>query len=179
MGFVNFKCFRMLYDRLFGRDEFDAPLENPMVFYRPLHLSSLLTLITVFVPTIIGSIFGVYYVMWGYQLLMTCFEMLVLHVVLLILEIIEYFLFRFEQKDYYKVMKRDVEVKVASGYMSDSSDDEYEIRDKLHKPKALKQVKTLEHAIHVIKGKAMQKQAKGNEVEREIDEIHELEIMQR
>lgn len=167
----------MLYDRLFGRDEFDAPLENPMVFYRPLHMSSLLTLITVMVPVIIGSIFGVYYVTWGYQLLMTCFEMLILMAVLLILEIIEYCMFRFEQKDYYKVMKRDVEVKVASGYMSDSSDDEYEIRDKLHKPKALKQVKILEHSIHVIKGKALQKQGDGNEVEREIGELHELQIM--
>jgi hypothetical protein len=36
-------------------------------------------------------------------------------------------------------MKRDVEVKVQSGYISDSSEDEYEIRDnRIHKPKALK-----------------------------------------
>jgi hypothetical protein len=96
LGLWNFKIFRLLYSRLFGRDEFDAPLDAPMVFYRPLNLSSLFTLITVFVPAMIGSGFGVMYVMWGYQLLVTCFELFVIHCALLILQIVEYFLFKFE-----------------------------------------------------------------------------------
>jgi hypothetical protein len=151
-----------------------------MVFYRPLNLSSLFTLITVFVPSMVGSSFGVIYVMWGYQLLVTSFELLVIHVMLLILQIVEYFLFRFAQTQYYRVSRKQANFKVQSGYMSDSSEEEFEIRDKTHKPKALKQVKQLEKLVGRVRGKELEKaEQAGQGVEKQIDELHELEIMNR
>ena len=90
LGFWNFKVFRLLYSRLFGRDEFNAPLENPMVFRRPFTLSSLFALVTVVLPSLVAGGFGIIYVNWGYQLLVTCFEILIIQGALLILQLIEY-----------------------------------------------------------------------------------------
>lgn len=62
--------------------------------------------------------------------------------------------------------------------MSDESEEEFDIREKIHKPKAIRQVKTLEKMMHQIKGKEIERANYANAgVERQIDELHELEIM--
>jgi hypothetical protein len=41
--------------------------------------------------------------------------------------------------------------------MSDSSEEEFNIRDKVHKPKALKQVKKLERLVMRVRGKELER----------------------
>jgi hypothetical protein len=65
-GVFNFKMFRFLYSKLFGRIEFDAPFADQTVFYRPFNLTSLFALLTVSLPLIVSSIIGLIYVRWGY-----------------------------------------------------------------------------------------------------------------
>ena len=43
---VNFKISRLFYSRLFGKDECNAPLEEPGIFYRPFNLCCLFNLLT-------------------------------------------------------------------------------------------------------------------------------------
>jgi hypothetical protein len=62
--------------------------------------------------------------------------------------------------------------------MSESSEEEFQIRDKVHKPKALKQVKKLEKLVGLVKGKEMERGVLADQdAEKQIDELHELEIM--
>lgn len=63
---------------MFGRNEFNAPFTESNLFYRPLNLTSLFVLITVSLPLIVSSIIGLIYVSWGYQLYITCIEMLII-----------------------------------------------------------------------------------------------------
>ena len=83
--------YRLLYSLLFGRNQFDAPFNEPSLFLRPYNLTSLFAIVTVTLPIIVSSIIGLIYVRWGYQLYITCIEMLVLETALIILQIVEYF----------------------------------------------------------------------------------------
>lgn len=65
-GILNFKMYRLLYCRLFGRDEFNAPFNEPNLFYRPFNLTSLFAIITVTLPVLVSSVIGLIYVRWGY-----------------------------------------------------------------------------------------------------------------
>ena len=82
--------YRFLYCRLFGRMEFNAPFTEPNVFLRPFNLTSLFAIVTVSLPLIVASIIGLIYVRWGYQLYITCIEMLLIEVLLIVLQIVEY-----------------------------------------------------------------------------------------
>lgn len=147
-----------------------------MVFYRPFNMCSLFTLVMVVLPIMVAGGFGLIYVNWGYQLLVTCLEMEIIMGALLILQIIEYCQYRFENKKLYKVGRKQVDIKVQSGYMSDSSEDEILNQKKTHKPKALKQMKVLTKINNKIKANLVKD---GHDVEKEISELHEIEIMQR
>lgn len=105
-GLINFKMYRLLYCRLFGRDEFNAPFTDESMFYRPFNLTSLFAIITVTLPLIVASIIGLIYVRWGYQLYITCIEMLVIEFLLVVLQITEYCQQKFANKTYYKVTKK-------------------------------------------------------------------------
>ena len=85
LGFLNFKTFRLLYCRLFGKMCFDAPFTDPTLFYRPYNLTSLFAIITVSLPSIVSSALGLIYVRWGYQLYISCVEVLVISIALLTL----------------------------------------------------------------------------------------------
>jgi|LakMenE18May11ns_1017448.scaffolds.fasta_scaffold9724100_1 hypothetical protein len=62
LGLMNFKFYRLLYSRLFGFEEFNAPFEVQDVFYTPFNISSLFNLITVILPVMVASGFGLIYV---------------------------------------------------------------------------------------------------------------------
>ena len=87
---LNFKVYRLLFGRLFAKDEFNAALMEPVVFYRPFLLSNILCFICTMLFVIIGSSFGLMHVGWGYQLLLTCAQMVFLEVLVSILMIIEF-----------------------------------------------------------------------------------------
>jgi len=91
---LSFKFYRLLFTRLFGREEFNAPLDDPFIFYRPFNLASLFNLLVVKLPLYIACIVGIIYVNWGYQLLITCIELLIIEIIMLILMTLEYFMFR-------------------------------------------------------------------------------------
>lgn len=89
-GLVNFKMYRLLYCRLFARKYFDAPFTEPNVFYRPFNLTSLFAIVTVTLPAIVASAIGLIYVRFGYQLYITCIELLVIEFLLIVLQVTEY-----------------------------------------------------------------------------------------
>ena len=66
------------------------------VFFKPFTLSSILNLLIVKLVCLFGSIFGAYYVSWGYQITIACFEMIIIDLVLILLNVIEYLQMREE-----------------------------------------------------------------------------------
>lgn len=90
LGLVNFKMYRLLYCRLFGHSWFDAPFTEPSYFYRPFNLTSLFAIVTVTLPAIVASAIGLLYVRFGYQLYITCVEMLIIQGLLIVLQVTEY-----------------------------------------------------------------------------------------
>lgn len=105
LGLLNFKIYRLLYSRLLGYDEFNAPLEQPMVFYRPFNICSLFALIMTTLPVMVGSGFSLIYVNWGYQLMITSVEIQIILFTLIVLQVYEYCMMRFNNKKYYKINK--------------------------------------------------------------------------
>ncbi len=91
---LNFKSYRLFFSRFFGREEFNAPMESPIIFYAPFNLSSLLNLVLVKLVALFACVFGLYYVRWGYQLLIECLELLFIEILILVLYVIEYFQMR-------------------------------------------------------------------------------------
>lgn len=88
---INFKMYRLFFSRLFGREEFNAPMESQMNFYSPFNLASLLNLLLVKLVLVFACVFTCYYISWGYQLLIEAIELLAIEVVMLLLCVIEYF----------------------------------------------------------------------------------------
>ena len=86
----NFKIYRLLYSEFCGAKRFDAPFRDPYKFFTPLNLASFLNLLVVKLVCMVACIFGIYYVSWGYQLMMECFEFLIIEVIMLALYITEY-----------------------------------------------------------------------------------------
>jgi hypothetical protein len=62
----SFKVYRLLFGRLFGKEEFNAVLQDPYIFYRAFNFSNLLALIFVKLPLIIAASFGIAHVDMGY-----------------------------------------------------------------------------------------------------------------
>jgi hypothetical protein len=143
--------YRLFFSRLFGREEFNASMESPIIFYAPFNLASLLNLILVKLVVLFACIFGIYYISWGYQLVIECYELMALELLMLILSIIEYLQMRatiMKQQAPNKIDPRKVEEhKVMGGFdfLSDYYDSEEiidpRIRDRMNKPKALKSIR--------------------------------------
>jgi len=76
---------------------------------------------------IVGCIFGIYYLAWGYQLLIECVEFLIIEVVMIVLYVIEYCQMRdnlLKRKANWKVDAKQVDrMKVNAGFEDDLSDD--------------------------------------------------------
>ena len=83
---------------------------------------------------------------------------------------------KFKNSKYYVVVRKQADVKVKSG-IEDSSEDEILHDKKLHKPKALRQLKILQQINARIRAN-IQRCNDGN-AEQEINELHEIEIMQK
>lgn len=167
LGFIfSFKIYRLLYSKFYGAKRFNAPWDNAYKFYTPLNLASLINLLLVKLICMVACIFGIYYITWGYQLLIECFEFLVIQVVMLLLSVTEYCQLRnslmVKKKAAWKgVDKNQVErLRVMGGYEDDLSDDgqdpdEYMTRKgkkldmvrKEMKPKALKTIHTMEKVL--------------------------------
>ena len=66
-GFVfSFKVYNLLFGRLFGKEEFNAVLQDPYIFYRAFNLSNLFAVIFVKLPLVIAASFGLFHVNMGY-----------------------------------------------------------------------------------------------------------------
>ena len=86
----SFKIYRLLYSEFCGAKRFNAPFRDDYKFFTPLNLASFINLLVVKLVCMVACIFGIYYVTWGYQLMMECFEFLIIEVIMLALSIIEY-----------------------------------------------------------------------------------------
>jgi hypothetical protein len=62
----SFKVYNLLFGRLFGKEEFNAVLQDPYIFYRAFNLSNLFAIIFVKLPLIIAAAFGLVHVGMGY-----------------------------------------------------------------------------------------------------------------
>ena len=77
----------------------------------------------------VACLFGCYYVSWGYQLLLECFEFLVIELVLLILYVCEYCQLRndetvMKRKPVWPVNAKEIDrMKVMAAFEEDLSDD--------------------------------------------------------
>lgn len=103
---LNFSFFRTFYSKLFGKKQFDCTFQDVNIFFRPFQLASLSSLITVKLPLLVACILGCIYVDWGYQLLMTCMEMLIIEILIIALMIAEFFKLSksvLETNKYYKI----------------------------------------------------------------------------
>jgi hypothetical protein len=142
----NFKAYRLFFSRLFGRDEFNASMENPMTFYAPFKLASVLNLIFVKLVVLVACLFGLYYIRWGYQLMVECLELLLIELLMLALSLVEYLQLKgvvFKQQHYFKIRKGFAETKVSALQDSDPeiidprSDIKRQKISRTQKPKAL------------------------------------------
>lgn len=86
----NFKVYRLLYSKMCGKKQFDAPFNDPYKFYTPLNLASFMNLLLVMLLCIVACVFGIYYVSWGYQLCVECAEFLIIEIIMIALYVIEY-----------------------------------------------------------------------------------------
>jgi len=63
---VNFKLFRVIYGRFFGRDNFNASFEDPEHFFKPFTFISVFSLVTTMLPILVSCIIGLVFVEFGY-----------------------------------------------------------------------------------------------------------------
>ncbi len=84
-GLCNFKVYRLIYGKLFGKDRFNAAFDDPQVFFKPFTLISVFAIITSVLPILVGNICGLIFIEYGYQLQMNCIELSVIEVALVIL----------------------------------------------------------------------------------------------
>ena len=95
MGFfTNFKIFRMFYSRFQNRKEFDAVFADELILYRTTMFTSVVYILTVSLPILVASIFGIFYIQFGYQLQMFCIEMALIEVAMAIIMSIELYKIR-------------------------------------------------------------------------------------
>jgi len=95
MGFfTNFKIFRMFYSRFQNRKEFDSVFADEMILYRTTMFTSVVYILTVSLPILVASIFGIFYIQFGYQLHMFCIEMALIEVAMAIIMSIELYKIR-------------------------------------------------------------------------------------
>lgn len=103
---VNFKFFRVIYARFFGKDNFNAAFDDPEAFFKPFTLVSIFSLLTTMLPLIVANIIGLVFIEFGYQVQMCCIELTIIELVLLALMIYEKIRLKkyaMKQHQYYKV----------------------------------------------------------------------------
>ena len=89
--FWNFKLVKFLYSGFFGLESCMVQMEKPYTnFFRPMRLVTLFSFIFVYIPINVGAAIGLALVPWGYQLLITCIEVLIFSLAILILTCIEF-----------------------------------------------------------------------------------------
>jgi hypothetical protein len=72
----------MIYGKFFGFDYFKAPFDDANVFFKPFTFISVFNIITTTLPLLVGNIIGLVFIEWGYQITMTCLEMMILEIVI-------------------------------------------------------------------------------------------------
>ena len=86
---LNFKFYRVIYGRFFGKDHFNAVFDDPEIFFKPFTLISVFSLVTTMLPVFVANIIGLVFVDYGYQVEMTCIELTIIEIVMLGLMIYE------------------------------------------------------------------------------------------
>lgn len=186
----NFKAYRLFFSRLFGRDEFNAPMESPIVFYSPFNMSSIINMVFVKLVVLFACVFGLYHIRWGYQLMIECLELLLIEMLILVLSVIEYLQMRttlLRQKNYQKIKPKHVEHANVMAFddMSDGGDfgdnqkfiDPW-LKEEKAKPKALKAIHTMEKILLSLDATELKRVYGQNEFLDE-DDIRGMEIMKR
>lgn len=64
---MNFKYYRMFYSRYRDLKEHNAVFNDPSTFYRTVIFSSAFFVLTGTLPIIVASLFGIWYIPFGYQ----------------------------------------------------------------------------------------------------------------
>ena len=88
-GALNFKLMRGLYCSWLGFEQFSPSFDDPQVFFRPFTLISTFSILTTMVPLLVGCLCGIIFMDFGYQFTMTCIEITIIEVLLLVLIITE------------------------------------------------------------------------------------------
>lgn len=193
----NFKIYRLVYSKLLGRDDFNAPFDDPYMFFRPFNLISFINLFTVKVLTLIAACFTTVYVSWGYQLFIVACEMIVIQLVLLLCYIAEYCQMRvtlMKKPKYFTVERKEVDrLRVMGGLEDDLSDDHdpdenliaigqesHHFKHERPQPKnrLVYNVNTMEKLLTSLQKREYAKEH-GMDTFKEIDQLHEQEIMMR
>ncbi|CDW75779.1 UNKNOWN [Stylonychia lemnae] len=124
---INFKVYRVIYARFFGRDNFNASFEDPEHFFKPFTFISVFSVVTTMLPILVACIIGLVFVEFGYQVQMTCIEMFIIEVALLammIYEKIKLKKYALKQNQYLRVGPKfldNSQVNVMSSLMDDQS----------------------------------------------------------
>mmetsp|Transcript_8759 Transcript_8759/g.8065 ORF Transcript_8759/g.8065 Transcript_8759/m.8065 type:complete len:352 (+) Transcript_8759:902-1957(+) len=88
---VNFKLLRGIYSKASKRPEFNAPFsEEYEHMVRPLFVQTLLNALFQVIPVIFIDLYTLMVIPWGYQIMMSSVDNIVLAVAIFILEIIEF-----------------------------------------------------------------------------------------
>jgi len=118
----------MIYGRLFGMDFFNAPFDDPNSFYKPFTFVTAFSVVFQMLPLVVGDVVGLFFVEWGYQLMITCIETFFISIIILVLTILEYLKLKKtldKQASYYKV-----EPKLLENVMSGIDDTMMPLADK-------------------------------------------------
>ena len=188
----NFKVYRLLYSNFFGAPRFNAEFRDPYKFFQPLSLASFINLCLVMLICCIACVFGIYYVAWGYQLLIECIEFLIIELLMIILYIVEHCQLKTDHaKAVWKGDAKQVDrMKVNAGFEDDLSEDDqdpdaYMVHEgpnkarKELKPKALKTIHTMEKVLAQLLVKKNAIEGGFENTVQEIEKLHERELMLR
>lgn len=77
-----------------GLSKFNAPFDDKVTFFKPFTFISFFGIVTTTLPLLIANVVGLVFIKWGYQITMTCLEMMIIEIVLLALVIYEKILLR-------------------------------------------------------------------------------------
>jgi len=74
LGYVSWKCQKLLYSHFFSLQEKTADFSNPQVFELLMYRMNLANIVTVYVPLIILNLAGLFTHLWGTQLFIMFIE---------------------------------------------------------------------------------------------------------
>ncbi len=94
MSFIScvfsFKIMRLLYSKLYGFNNFAAQFANHQTLIKPLTSFTILHILLCYVPIITADIIGLIELEWGTQLYINMIETLILTIIMIILQMIEF-----------------------------------------------------------------------------------------